>query len=154
GPMLRRSHRRADHVRFAQTIVLAHATVEELGLEVCANAEKPSFLAEGQWKPGGRGELEERVRGARIDLGELHLWLQRGRISRLDKKRRPTTVKRPPWFRSRFKIRDIMTHVVDAIAKLHWLRAQVAAHASSKAHLLTPYDVVNAQDIARRLLLE
>lgn len=154
GPILRRSHLPADHVRFAQAIVLAHATVEELGLEVRASRERPSFLSDGQWSPPVRADLEARLQGAGIDLGRLYLWHQRGRVSRLEKKRRPTAVQRAPWFRSRLDVRDIRTHVVDAIAKLDWLRDKIAAHALRDAHLLTPYDVANAQGIARRLLLE
>jgi hypothetical protein len=153
-PMLRRSRFPMDHVRFAQAIVLAHATVEELGLEVRASRERPSFLSDGNWNPLVKADLEARLRKARIDVRRLYLWHQRGRVSRLDKKRRPTAVERAPWSHSRVDVRDIKTHIVDAIAKLDWLRDKVAAHAFRDAHLLTPYDVANAQGIARLLLLE
>jgi hypothetical protein len=45
--------------------------------------------------------------------------------------------------------------VIDAIAYAEWLRSGVASHAvNDLTPVLSPYDVINVQHVARRLLLE
>lgn len=50
----------ANHVVFAQAIIAAYSTIEELEFEVRASNEKPSMI-DGQWNPIVRQDLENRL---------------------------------------------------------------------------------------------
>jgi hypothetical protein len=141
-----------DHVRLAQSIVLAYGVLEELGLEIRASTSKPSMRG-GKWNPAVKTELEERLRRSRINLSETVLWLRRGPPTRLEGRRPPRVISKAPWaYRN---VRDVEVAVIDAIADVSWLRSKVAAHKlGDLAAVLRAYDVSNAQNLARRLLLE
>jgi len=153
SPYLPKSAFPYDHVSLAQAVVLAYGVLEELGLEVRASEKRPSMIG-GEWNPDVRNELERRLRQARINLAETVLWLRRGPRTRLEKERPPRIVSKAAWAYRR-DVRDVEVQVIDAIADLSWLRSKVAAHKMRElATVLRPYDVSNAQNLARRLLLE
>jgi hypothetical protein len=154
GGYLPRSRIPRDHVCFSNAVLLAHACIEELGLEVRASAANPSRLPSGDWNPPVRQDLEGRLREARINLSERISWNLRGPRAKIELDRAPRIVQPEPW--SNWFVRDGEMEVIDAIAYVDWLRDRVAAHRSQKTRLraLSVYDVANAQHLARRLLLE
>ena len=140
------------HVRCAYAIVLAYSVLEELSLQVIASDSEPS-RKNGQWNPPVKQDLEDRLKKAGIDLSETILWILRDTPTRIERKRPPDTQSLAPW--AGLKVRDSEVAVIDAIAYTSWLRSTVSAH---KLRELAPslgyYDVMNAQHVARRLLLE
>jgi hypothetical protein len=153
SPNIPKSSHPADHVCHATAIVLAYAAIEELGVEVRASREQPSTI-KGHWNPVVRSNLEQRLRDAGVDIGEPIAWDIRGPRTAIERGRPLKTVKQTPW--ARWNVRDAYVDVVDAIAHVSWLRSKVAAHRLNLrfARVLSVYDVANAQQLARRVLLE
>jgi hypothetical protein len=143
----------AVHVRMAHAIVAGHSLLEDLGLELRASAARPSRI-NGQWNPIVKQDLEGRLASAGVDLSEHLLWTTRGPRRRLDGRRQiPPAGNKYRW--SRRWIRDVPVSVVDAIAYVDWLRDKAASHSVKDiTQSLSPYDVTNAQHLARRVLLE
>jgi hypothetical protein len=140
------------HVRCAYAIVLAYSVLEELSLEVRASSKNPS-RKRGQWNPPVKQELETRLKNAGIDLSETFLWILRDTPTRIERRRPLDIESRAPW--AGLKVRDSEIALIDAIAYVSWLRSQVSAHSlRDLAASLSYYDVLNAQHLARRLLLE
>lgn len=156
--MLPRSELPEDHVAFAQAITLAYGVIEELGLEVRASSSRPSRNKVGNWTPQVKQDLENRLTKANIQVSDTITWNIRGPRTRLEKGRRTKPVGKALWAYG--MIRDVEIQLIDAIADLSWLRSEIAAHKYSDrkegelVSLLSPYDVSNAQFLARRLLLE
>lgn len=48
----------------AQAIIIFYSVIEELGLEIRANRDNPSFI-NGRWNPVIKNELENRLKGGR-----------------------------------------------------------------------------------------
>lgn len=141
-----------DHVEFAYAIVSAYSVLEDIGLEVRASTEKPSKI-NGKWNPVVRNDLEGRLRNAGINLAEPLLWTVRGSVRKLERKREIPHISKAPWARG--VVRDSEVELVDAIAQADWLRDRVASHNIKElTKSLNPYDVINVQHLARRLLLE
>jgi hypothetical protein len=141
-----------DHITFSHAIISAYSAIEELGLEIRASSQRPSRI-NGQWNPIVKQELESRLQNAGVNLSETILWTMRGPKRRIEKKRPVPAKGKATW--SAWTVRDSELHISDAIAYADWLRDCVASH--SVKHLtrgLSPYDVVNVQHLARRLILE
>jgi hypothetical protein len=150
GPAV--SARPMDHVALAQAVLLAYSVIEQLGLEVRANRESPSRPS-GRWNPTVRSNLEGRLTEAGVDISDPIIWIVRGTTRNVTRGRPTTAVGRASWAWGR--VRDEEVQLVDAIADVSWLRSQVAAHRlGDAAASLAPYDVFNAQLLARRLLRE
>lgn len=128
--------------------------VEELGFEVRASAQKPSKLPDGTWNPPVKADLEERLRKGGVDPAEPFPWNLRGPRTRIERKRPPQVFTKAEW--ARWNVRDGEMQVIDAINYVSYMRSSIAAHKSDKqtVRVLSIYDVVNAQFLARRLLLE
>jgi hypothetical protein len=144
-----------DHIRMATAIVSANAAIEELGLTIRASNQNPSRI-NGAWNPTVRNELEQRLTQAGVDLSEPISWNQRGRRTRIEIRRAPEITQLARWAIKNV-VRDGQMHMSDAIAYASFLRSSIAAHASGdKGYLrvLSVYDAVNVQFLARRLLLE
>jgi hypothetical protein len=141
-----------DHVAFSHAIVAAYAAIENLGLEVRASATRPSRI-NNAWNPVVKADLEARLSAAGVSLAHPVLWTVRARPTAIHAARRPEIRERAAWSRGPY-VRDQRTEVIDGIAYADWLRDRVAAHAAKKlTPSLSPYDVVNVQHVARRLLL-
>ena len=152
GEILPKGQTPEEQVAFAHAIVLAYAAIEELGLEVRTSSDRPS-RPDGKWNPEVRAELERRLAKSNIKISAPTLWNLRGRRTRLEQDRPTYPVGRAAW--SGGLVRDQQVHICDAIADVSWLRSWVAAHKSGElVKLLSPYDVDNAQHLARRLILE
>lgn len=151
GPHMPVSRYPLDHLRFAYAIMAAHSVIEDLGLELRASTTRPSRI-NGEWNPLVRSELENRLQAAGIDTTESVVWMIRGPARVIDKKRRVSSLTACSWARG--TVRDSDVALVDAIAHVDWLRDRVAAHAARhETASLSPYDVANAQHLARRLTL-
>jgi len=150
--VLRKVRTPEECIRFAQAITLAYGAIEELGLTVQASQQKPSRPC-GNWNPEVREDLEKRLRKAGVDLTDPMLWTLRGPKTRLEQGRPTKNLGRASWACG--KVRDEDVDICDAIADISWLRSRVSAHKSSElVDLLSPYDVANAQYLARRLILD
>lgn len=147
-----------DHIAFAQAITLAYGVIEELGLEVRASAKQPSRSGCGVWNSDVKRDLEERLAKAHIDINRTFDWDIRGPKTRLEKGRKTKPLGRASWAYG--MVRSVEVQLIDAIADLSWLRSCIAAHRFSDhkegnlVSLLSPYEVSNAQLLARRLILE
>jgi hypothetical protein len=136
-----------DHVRFGYSLIAAYAVLEQLGLALTGEAFK-----QGNWIPEKRTELERRLTRVGIDLSKPAIWHLRGGRTTLERRRKTQPLKKARWARGR--VRDEEVEIVDAIAELRWLRSGVAAHdVKGSARFLSVFDVVNAQDLARRCIL-
>ncbi len=143
---------REHHVHCAYAILLAYSVLEELSLEMRASGKKPSRI-KGRWNPPVKQELERRLKNAGIDLSETILWILRDTPTGIERTRPLDIQSRAEW--AGLKVRDAEVGVADAIAHMSWLRSRVSAHKLGEvAACLSYYDVSNAQDLARRLLLE
>ena len=141
-----------DHVMFSHAIMAAYSAVEDLGLDIRASAKNPSRIG-GKWNPVVLADVDERLRQAKVNTGETILFSLRGPPKRTERERPLPAVKSAPWARGH--VRDVELSVVDAIAHASWLRSKTAAHRTNKmTRSLSPYDVVNVQHLARRLILE
>jgi len=141
-----------DHVMFSYAIISAYSIVEDLKLPVRASAKAPSRI-KGEWNPKVKNDLEDRLTKAGVNIGETILWTARGPKRRIEKRRPLPNGKKAPW--SAWIVRDSEIPVIDAIAYAEWLRSCVASHGvKDLTGLLSPYDVINVQHLARRLLLE
>jgi hypothetical protein len=141
-----------DHVMFSHAIISAYSAIEDLGLELRASSRNPSRI-NGQWNPIVKQELEARLLGSHVDLTETILWTIRGPRRKTERKRAIPAIAKADW--ARWTVRDSEVHITDAIAYADWLRDCVASHGvKNLTKVLSPYDVVNVQHLARRLILE
>ena len=131
----------AVHVRYANAITLAYSAIEELELEVRVRKNAQSRMPDGTWNPAVRKDLETRLKANNIGIDETHVWLLRGRPTRIEQRKRPPkAVKKPPW--SRGAARDVELTLIDAIALASWLRSKVSTHRfNANVRSLTAYDV-------------
>jgi hypothetical protein len=141
-----------DHVTFSHALVAAYSAIEDLGLELRASRENPSRI-KGEWNPRVRLDLEVRLKKSGIDLNETLLWTVRSSNRKIEAKRSLPMHEKSPW--SYGTVRDCNILLVDAIAYADWLRDCVASHSvKDLTKSLSPYDVINVQHLARRLILE
>lgn len=140
------------HVRCAQAIVLGCSILEELGLEIRAHRQNPSFI-NGLWNPLVKAELEQRLVKAGVNLSERGLWTMRDTPTRIERERPVPATNKASWAFS--KVRDSEVELVDTIARASWLRSKVSAHRLHEISAsLNYYDVSNIHYLSRRLLLE
>jgi hypothetical protein len=136
-----------DHVRFGYSLIAAYAVLEQLGLALHGEA-----FSNGKWISAKRSDLEARLTRAGIDLKKPVIWHLRSGRTILERRRKTQPLKKASW--SGGRVRDEEVEVVDAIADLRWLRSGVAAHdVKELARLLSVFDVLNAQLLARRCIL-
>lgn len=152
SPHLRLSSFPGDHVMFSHAIISAYSVVEDLGLQVRASSSKPSRIR-GEWNPVVKQDLEHRLSDSGVGIGETIVWTVRGPKRKTEMKRAVPVAARALW--SGWNVHDAELHITDAIAYAAWLRDCVASHGvKDLTRALSPYDVVNVQHLARRLLLE
>ncbi len=141
------------HVYLANAVTLAYSAIEELGLEIRANAKTPSRMPDGTWNPAVKADTEERLQRAGIDISGLYIWTLRGPKTRIETRRPPPSVGKPSW--SRGNVRDAHLRIIDALALASWLRSGTTTHRFSEtARSLTVYDAYNVQSLARHLIME
>lgn len=149
-------------MRFAYAIILAYSVIEELGLNIRANKEKPSILPDGEWNPEVLHDLIERLVASNIDIEEHITWMVRGHKTKIEK-RKPVKIVRkaewsdPPGYEDEFSliVNDGYVFVPDAINYISFLRSSIASHeVGTRIMDLSVFDVANSQFLARRLILE
>jgi hypothetical protein len=141
------------HVYLANAVTLAYSAIEELGLEIRANAKNPSKMPDGTWNPVVKADIEQRLEKSGINLSDTHLWTLRGSKTRIEKKRPPPSAGKPSW--SRGNVRDVNVRLIDALALASWLRSTTTTHRFSEtARSLTVYDAHNVQSLARHLIMD
>jgi hypothetical protein len=141
------------HVYLANAVTLAYAAIEELGLEIRANAKNPSKMPDGTWNPVVKADLEKRLQKSGIDISRTHIWTLRGPKTRIETRRPPPSTGKPSW--SRGNVRDAKIRIIDALALASWLRSGTTTHRFSEtARSLTVYDAHNVQSLARHLIME
>jgi len=141
-----------EKVKMAYAIVIYYSIIEELGLEIRANINKPSFIKK-KWNPEVKSDLESRLVKSGIDIDELIDWNLRSTPTKIEKNKRFTPINKSPWAHN--SIRDSQINLIDAIGTLSWIRSKVVAHRfTDEIKSLSSYDVSNASFLTRRLLLE
>lgn len=148
-----------NRIRIAQAIIIFYSVVEELGLEIRANRDNPSFI-NGRWNPIIKNELENRLKEGNIDIDEEFYWHLRSTPTRIERylknQRKMNLLDKALWAYG--YTRDSKIKIVDAILLVSWMRSYIASHRISKSSelikSLSIYDVDNANCLARRLLLE
>lgn len=139
------------HVRLSNAITLAYSAIEELRLEPWPIAGS-TRMPDGSWKPEVRLSLEKRLRAARVDPNDSHVWTLRGPPTRIEKKKRLLPVGKASW--SHGAVRDVELSMIDALAMASWLRSKITAHKlDDNARSLTGYDAHNVQFLARQLIM-
>jgi hypothetical protein len=93
--VIRETIRSLDKVALARVVLTNREHV--IALEA---RDKGLKMHDGTWTPRVRADLEARLRGGRVDVNETHVWLLRGRPTRIS--RQPTQlitcVRNPAWF--------------------------------------------------------
>lgn len=145
---------RESHVVLASAIITYYSVIEQLGLEVRANAKKPSRLPTGEWNPPVLDDLTERLTAAGVLVDKPIVWIQRGTPTKVGTTALKTAgITKTPWTRGPY-VRDKFVDVRDAIHAASNLRSKVSSHRlDRKVASLTPYDVENVRNLSRRLLL-
>jgi len=150
---LRLSHFADDHVAFSHAITAAYSAIEDLGLELRASHKLPSRI-NGQWNPVVKADLEQRLVAAGVSLTDPILWTIRGPRTRIQRQRQVLISAKVRWAAGAM-VRDSDVALIDAIAYADWLRDKIATHAAKGlTPSLSPYDVINVQHVARRLIME
>lgn len=148
-----------DKIIMGQTIILFYSVVEELGLEIRASDQNPSFI-NGEWNPEVKGELEMRLKKSGININDESYWNLRSTPTKIErnlrKQKKLRLLDKAQWAYG--YTRDSKIKVVDAILLTSWMRSHVVSHKLSKSddliNSISIYDVANANHLARRLLLE
>ena len=145
----------AYHVDAAFAIVAGFSVVEELGLEVRSSSKRPRFVGteKDEWNPLVRQDLESRLAERGVDFEEPYYWVLRGQPTNIEIEMKPKLGEAAPYARDNV-VRDRKMTLVDAIHQTSWLRNYITAHKFSELNrFISPYDVFNVQNVARRLLL-
>jgi hypothetical protein len=143
------------HAQAAYAIVIAYSVSEELGLEVRSSSQRPRFIGndKDEWNPRVKEDLVERLAAAGVDHQEPFVWIHRGDPTEVEKAVKPR-LGSPATYAHGEVVRDREMELVDAIHQASYLRNFITAHKfSDLVKSIGPYDVHNAQLLARRLLL-
>lgn len=142
-----------QHVSAAFAVVAAYAVIEELGLEIRSSKAKPRFLEKKHWNPVVLDDALRRLERAGISGDDQIAWLRRGSPTRVEREIAPKFGVPCDWNRE-YGVRDKYLTIPEAVHYVSWLRNFVAAHKFRvQVTALSPYDVHNAQSVARRVLL-
>jgi hypothetical protein len=141
-----------DHIRMGYAIVIFYSVIEELGLEIRASAKNPSLI-EGQWNSVVRMNLENRLKDKGVNINKKIAWNMRSTPTRIEKEKKPLTAINSNW--SRKDVRDSMIEISDAIRIISYIRSSVVSHKiNDHINSVSIYEVHNANNLARRILLE
>lgn len=133
----------------ALLMVGAYSILEELHLQVKANKDNPSTL-NGAWNPVVYGELQGRLEKHHINAVAQLAWFRRGNSERPFKKEVDASVY---CSCDNADFPDFFISVIDAIFELSYIRSNYGAH-TSKGNVLNAYDVKNALNLIRMVLLQ
>lgn len=135
------------HTIFSQAIVMAYGAIEELDLII-----HQRHINKGHYTDAGKDDLLLRLGKIKIHETQKFYWIRRAPQQRIEnefKFAEETKVKG-----NIFKNKDCLISIVDAIHRVGRLRNKVSAHKfNEKTATLTTIDVLNAQNLARCLIL-
>jgi hypothetical protein len=141
-----------DHIRFGYAIVIFYSILEELGAEVRASNNNPSFI-NSCWNPSVKSDLETRLKKMGVDINQPVYWDMRNTPTKNERKKKPSIIKKAEWASG--YVRDSQIAIIDAISIISYLRSRVAAHNVKNGFgSLSIHDVANANFLSRRILLE
>jgi hypothetical protein len=141
-----------DQVRFAYAIIAAYAVIEQLQLDINASQKKGAMNGE-VWNVKVYDCLVLRLERAGIDRDQKIEWYRRTKVLAAQQKRLATSDEIVPWVKP--NVKDRMVLVTDAIRECSNLRSEVSSHRlrNERTAKLSVYDVANAQNLARFMLL-
>lgn len=143
----------SSHVGTSIAINLAYSAIQELGLDVRSSNKNPRWLDKKKfvWNPVVLEDLNARLIDAGVDTDKTTNWVFRGESSEVDVHPIRDTL---AAHSDGGEVRDVELTLPDAINACEYMRNFMTAHAfSSSTPLLGPYEVFNAQQIARFLTL-
>ncbi|WP_316202900.1 MULTISPECIES: hypothetical protein [unclassified Bradyrhizobium] len=142
-----------DHVRMSSAITLSYSAIEELQLEPRPKKGNPIKDKNSQWDPAARKDLDDRLRKADIATTDRIVWHRRGSLTRVHRAGRAADGLPQPWTEGR--VRDRSVAIEDALLEASWLRSKCTTHRyGTETRSISMYDVVNVQQLVRRLILE
>lgn len=147
---------RLSHTKRAFSIIAAFSVVEELGLEIRSSRVNPRFKNKdsGEWNPKVFNEIENRLNEANIPLNLTVDWVYRGTPTRIENDIKPFFGFDSEWTVYGDEVRDKTLTIIEAIHNASYLRNFIASHKFNElTALISPYDVFNVQEIARKLIL-
>ena len=145
-------YRKIDHVRIGYAIVLFYSVLEEIGLEIKASSKKPSLI-NNKWNEEVKAELNERLRRNNINLKEKILWNMRSKPTSIEKRKPPINKEKANW--AKYDTRDSFIEICDAIRITSWIRSTIVSHKLDQSiDSISIYDVANANQLARQILLD
>ena len=142
-----------SHVGTSIAINLAYSAIEELGLAIGANDSKPRSLSKKEfiWNPEVLEPLKKRLANSGIDPDRSIDWVARGQKTEVEIYE---MLDEPTEYADGQEVRDRRVKLYDAINFCEYLRNRITAHAfSDNTARLGPYEVYNAQHVARFLIL-
>jgi hypothetical protein len=141
-----------DQVRFAYAIIAAYAVIEQLELEIITSKNQDAMEGEA-WNTTVYDGLVLRLVRAGIDRDQKINWYRRTKVLAAQQKRLAISDEIVPWVKP--NVKDRMVLVTDAIRECSHLRSKVSSHRlrNERTAKLSVYDVANAQNLARYMLL-
>jgi len=124
-----------DHIRLLYAIILFYSVIEELGMEIRASQNRPSF-SQGKWNPKVKQEWELRVKKMGIDINSPISWNFRGTPSKIERMKQPLIVSKAAW--SGGTIRDSDIALIDAINQISFIRT----HIPHSRHLIPEFSAL------------
>lgn len=135
------------HTIFSQAIVMAYGAIEELDFII-----DKKYIKNGNYTEVGKNDLLERLEKIRIPRDQKFYWIRRAPQKRIEKEFKFEQENKVN--RGFFKNDDCLVSMVDAVHRVGRLRNKVSAHKfNEKTATLTTIDVLNAQNLARFLIL-
>ena len=144
------------HTSGAFAIIAAFSAVEELGLEVRSSSEKHRFLdnENGVWNPEVLNDVNKRLGKIGISEEDTFDWIFRGEKTEIEKDLKPYFGYDSQWTEVNEDVRDKTLTFPEAIHNLSYLRNFIASHKFKElTQYISPYDIFNAQSLARNLIL-
>lgn len=143
----------SSHVGTSGAINLAYSAIQEIDLDVKASEKKPRSIGQETfvWNPAVLEPFKERLRNAGIDPEIKIDWVTRGDQTEVDIYQ---MLDCPSDHSNGVDVRDRQISLPDAINFCEYLRNTMTSHAfSSDTPRLGPYEVYNAQQVTRLLIL-
>lgn len=143
------------HTKAAFAIITAFSAIEELGLEIRSSQKNPRFLdnKKGEWNPIVIADIKNRLNDIGILETEIIDWVFRGKPTRVEEDMLPYFGVDSEWIDGK-NVRDKSLSFPEALHNVSYLRNFIAAHKFNElTEFISPYDVFNAQNLTRRLIL-
>ncbi len=148
--------KRQFHTRAALAIIAAFSVIEELELEIRSSSKNHRFLDNntGKWNPIVYSDIQKRLFNANIKATETFDWVYRGNETRIEQKITPFFGYDSEWVKYGDNVRDKTLTFPEAIHNASYLRNFISSHKFTEmTQYISPYDIYNVQELARKLIL-